>query len=138
MTARPPWRPPAARSERGRHAWVRGLWAETLCSLSLWLRGYRVLQHRRRGGRGSGCGELDMVACRGRVLAFIEVKARPNLHQASIALQPDQCQRLNRAAQAFVATHPQLAAGRDVRFDVMLVGARRWPKHVIDAWRDEH
>ncbi len=58
---------------RGRDAEHRGRWAEMLCLAHLWLTGWRVLAYRLLAKRGSGLGEIDIVARRGRVLAFIEV-----------------------------------------------------------------
>lgn len=108
-----------------------GRFAEVMCAWHLRLRGYRVLARRFR----SPVGEIDLVARRGRVLAFIEVKARPDRDQALAAVTPRQRARVRRAAELFVAHRPRLA-GCDFRFDVMLVTPGRLPAHVIDAWRD--
>lgn len=115
---------------RRRRAWRRGLWAESLCALSLTLRGYRILDRRLR----SPVGEIDIVARRGRTLAIIEVKARDAMTAAAEAVTPRQMRRLTRAADWLVAGRPGLAA-LQVRFDVMLVAPWRLPKHVVDAWR---
>ncbi|HIJ38083.1 MAG TPA: YraN family protein, partial [Rhodospirillaceae bacterium] len=45
-------------------------------------------------------------------------------------------QRLCRAAAAFLAQRPDLAA-LNPRFDVVLVRPWRWPRHLMDAWREE-
>jgi putative endonuclease len=108
-----------------------GRFAEILCAWHLRVRGYRVLARRFR----SPAGEIDLVARRGRIIAFIEVKARPDRDQALAAVTPRQRARILRAAQMFVAHRPQLAEC-DFRFDVMLVTPGRLPAHVIDAWRD--
>ena len=55
-----------------RRAYRFGHLAETLCVWSLRLRGYRVLARR----FDARVGELDIIAWRAGVLAFIEVKAR--------------------------------------------------------------
>jgi len=52
------------------------------------------------------------------------------------ALRPRQAARITRAAEAFVQAHRSLA-GLDQRFDVILVVPRRWPVHLVDAWRPE-
>ncbi len=115
-----------------RRAWRRGRWAETLCALSLMLRGYRVLGRRLR----SPVGEIDIVARRGRVLAIIEVKAREDAVSAAEAVTPRQRERLTRAAGWVVAGRPDLAS-LNIRFDVMLVSRRMLPRHIVDAWRAE-
>jgi len=120
----------ARRSAARRSAERRGRWAEALCVLRLRLAGYRILARRAK----SALGEIDLVARRGRILAFIEVKARADNATALFALTPRQSRRIERAALAFVARHPALAA-LDMRYDAMLVRPWRWPVHVVDAWR---
>ena len=122
-----------ARRQRGANARSRGKWAELLCVLSLRLRGWRVMDRGVVTGRGTGAGEIDIVARRGRVLAFIEVKARPDLDQAAAAISAAQQQRLVRGAQAYLARHPHFS-GLEPRFDAMLVAPGRWPRHLMDAW----
>lgn len=118
----------------GRDSWRRGRSAESLCVLSLRLRGYSILARRFASGRGTGAGEVDIVARRGHVLAFVEVKARPEARIAVEAIGPRQQARIRRGAESFLKRHPALA-GCLVRFDVMAVAPWRWPHHLIDAWR---
>lgn len=112
----------------------RGRWAEALCVWHLRLRGWRVLARGFATGRGSGAGEVDIVARRGRVLAFIEVKARADLAGAAQAIGARQRARIDRAAESFLRRRPDLA-GLSLRFDAMLVAPWRLPHHVTDAWR---
>ncbi len=114
----------------------RGRWAETACAWSLRLKGYAILARRHVTGRGTGAGEIDIVARRGRIVAFIEVKARPTLCQAAEAITAHQKRRLARAAGGFLARRRDLD-GCQIRFDAMLVAPWHWPCHLIDAWRDE-
>jgi putative endonuclease len=125
-----------ARATRGRTAERRGRIAEALCVMRLWLTGWRVIARRLAGKRGSGVGEIDIIAARGRVIAFIEVKARPEAGQALEAVSAEQRTRLAAAARAFIARHPRRAA-RDLRFDVMILAGGWWPTHIADAWRPE-
>jgi putative endonuclease len=101
-----------------------------LCALMLRLKGYRILARDLR----TPVGEIDIVARRGRAVAFVEVKARDDLAEASEALTRRQRQRILRAGQWFLQGRPDLA-GVDLRFDVMLVRPWRWPEHVAGAWR---
>jgi len=112
----------------------RGRWAEAYCVLRLRLTGWRVLARRVASGRGTGAGEVDLVARRGRVLAFIEVKARNTRDEGLYAVTPQQQQRIARAAEAFLARHAELST-LDVRFDVMVVGPGLALHHLADAWR---
>lgn len=122
-----------ARQARGRSAERRGRLAEALCTALLFLTGWRVLDRRVGGGRGTGIGEIDIVAKRGRTLAFIEVKARADDGTALEAVTESQRQRLSRAAESYLARRPELAR-LDIRFDVMTL-AGWWPRRIADAWR---
>ena len=79
-------------------------------------------------------GELDLVAERHGLLAFVEVKARPSLRQAAHALAPRQQARLLAAAEAWMARHPGHGT-QGVRFDVLLVAADGTIKRIVDALR---
>ncbi|MCA0199265.1 MAG: YraN family protein [Proteobacteria bacterium] len=111
----------------------RGRFAESLCVWSLRLRGWRILERRLAGKRGLGVGEIDIVAKRGKVVAFIEVKARTSETAALEAVTVAQRARIARAAEIFIARFPGGDAC-DVRFDVMTVSGFL-PVHLIDAWR---
>ena len=117
---------------RRREAFRRGHAAELLCLWHLRLRGYRILARRFR----VPSGEVDLIARRGRVLAAIEVKARPSVATASEAISPRQRRRVARALEHFLAQRPELAS-LALRFDVMLVMPGRLPQHIADAWRGD-
>jgi putative endonuclease len=116
-------------SERKRLAWRFGRFGEVICAWQLRLSGYRVIARDVR----TSVGELDLVARRGRTIAFIEVKARTG-DNAVEALMPRQRRRIIRAAEMFLADRPALAA-LDARFDVMIVGRSLLPKHFPAAFR---
>jgi putative endonuclease len=116
------------RRRRGRF----GRLAESLCVWHLRARGFRVLARRYR----APVGEIDIIGRRGRLVAFIEVKARRNFDRAAESLSAHQRRRITRAAAAFLQNSPQLQ-GLDQRFDVMLVAPWRPPRHVIGAWRQD-
>jgi len=108
----------------------RGRAAEFLCRWHLRLHGWHIVA----SGWRCPSGEIDILARRRGVLAVIEVKSRPDLAGAAGAIGPRQRRRIARAAEAFLAVRPDLA-GLDLRFDVMLVGRRRLPRHLPSAWR---
>lgn len=122
------------RSARGRAADRRGRLAENFCVVRLWLTGWRVLARRRALGKGTGAGEIDIIARRGSTLAFIEVKARSADDIALASITAAQRERLARGAEAFLARRPDLATCH-VRFDVMTLTGGFWPLRVADAWR---
>ncbi|MGF1456955.1 MAG: YraN family protein [Alphaproteobacteria bacterium] len=125
---------PHRRRDRGLAAWRRGHGAETFAALFLMLKGYRILARRLVTPRG----EIDLVARRGRLIVFVEVKARPTLEQALGALTPSVCRRLSRAAYAAVAQHAHWGDAAK-RLDAIAIVPGRWPVHrrnliVDDPW----
>jgi putative endonuclease len=112
----------------------RGRLAEFLCVLWLRATGWRILARRLKAKAGSGLGEIDIVARRGKVVAFIEVKARATHDRARESVTLVQRSRIARAASAFVARRAD-CADCDARFDVMVVDRRYIPSRIADAWR---
>ena len=98
-----------------------------------WLRlfGYRILARRFR----TKVGEIDLIARRGDIVAFIEVKRRHDLATGLEAVTPKARQRIRRAAELFIRRNPALAA-RALRFDVIVITPWTLPRHIVDAWRD--
>ena len=108
-----------------------GQYAQIICVWHLRLRGYRILARRFK----TPVGEIDIAARRGKMVAFIEVKARPTTAMAMESISLRQRKRIRRAAEAFLAAHPALTSC-DLRFDIMPVTPWAAPGHVTDAWRD--
>ena len=104
--------------------------AEACCAGLLRLKGFRIIARDFR----VPAGEIDIIARKGRLLAFIEVKARRSA--AAEVLTAKQRKRIVRAAEAFMMTRPELA-GLDLSFDLMLVGRWRRPRHLAGAWRPD-
>lgn len=84
----------------------------------------------------TGAGEVDVVAQRDGLLAIVEVKARPNLADAAVALSPRQQRRLLAAAGVILAEHPDWGTN-GVRFDLLLVDASGRIRRIADAFRAE-
>ncbi|PWB64158.1 MAG: YraN family protein [Bradyrhizobiaceae bacterium] len=117
-------------SSRERQAAFRlGLSAETRAAALLLAKGYRIAARRWK----SPVGEIDIVARRGDLLVFVEVKARARLDEAAEAVTPRQRRRIVAAAAAWLARHPGDAA-RPMRFDVVLVAPWRLPRHLPAAF----
>jgi len=93
------------------------------------LAGYSILARRYK----TKLGEIDIVARRGKILAFVEVKARGQIEAATFALGNRQFGRVSRAASLFIARNP-FHANCSVRFDAVLVTGL-WPRHLPDVWR---
>ena len=109
-----------------------GLSAESRAAAYLIAKGFRILARRFR----SPVGEVDIVARRGRLLVFAEVKARNRLDDAAESLLPRQQRRIAAAASAWLAAHPDDAES-DIRFDAVLVAPGRLPRHIPAAFETE-
>ena len=110
-------------------AFARGKVAEAKALALLMLKGYRPLA-RRYAAVG---GEIDLIMARGGTIAFVEVKARPQVDVASEAIGARKRERFSRAARAWVARNPW-AMSRSLRADAVFVAPRRWPRHVAGAF----
>lgn len=110
-------------------AFQTGLSAESRAAALLMAKGYRILAKRFRTPHG----EIDLVAKRRNLLAFVEVKARASLDEAAYALTPRQQARIINAAQAWLVAHPDHAE-LELRFDAILIAPRRLPRHLLAAF----
>ena len=106
----------------------RGRSAETLACSYLRLHGWRILARR---ARVLG-GEVDIVARRGRTLAFVEVKARASDAAAAIALDAYRMRRVAVAAERLAPGF--MREGDELRIDALFMVPRRWPRHMINVW----
>ena len=106
-----------------------GLSAESRAAALLIAKGYRIVARRFR----TPVGEVDIVARRGAVLIFVEVKARMRLDDAAEAVTDRGKRRIVAAAEAWLAQHPD-DVNRDIRFDAVLVAPRRLPRHIEAAF----
>jgi putative endonuclease len=107
----------------------RGRGAETLACWYLRLKGWRILARRIRVPGG----EVDVVARRGKTLAFIEVKARASEEAAGFALDEWRLRRVVVAAERLAPRY--MREGDEVRIDAMLIVPRRWPRHIANVWQ---
>jgi putative endonuclease len=110
-------------------AFRTGLSAESRAAAYLMAKGYRILARRFRTPHG----EIDLVARRRNLIAFVEVKARATLDEAAFAVTPRQQLRIINAAQAWLAAHPEHAEF-ELRFDAILIAPRHLPRHVLAAF----
>jgi putative endonuclease len=111
------------RAERG------GRRAEAIAAWWLRLKGWTILARRAR----TPLGEVDLIARRGRTLAFVEVKARASQAEAEHALDDYRLRRVAAAAQALAPRYAR--DGDTLRIDAIFIVPRRWPRHMPDVWR---
>ena len=107
---------------------ARGRRAERAARWWLRLKGYRILAIRARCPRG----EVDIIARRGRVVAFVEVKQRATRDAAAQALSAHGLRRVIAAAGALSAHYAR--PDDAIRIDAVLITPGRLPCHHRNIW----
>ncbi len=100
-----------------------------LASLLLRTKGYNILEQRYR----CVAGEVDIIARKGELFVFVEVKARNRRTEALESILPRQRRRIEAAAEIWLSG--QQSQEFAVRFDVITVAPFQVPSHMKDAWR---
>jgi putative endonuclease len=121
--------PAKPRSEFRKFAEGSGRRGEMWAALFLQLKLYRIVARRVK----TPVGEIDLIARRGDVTVFIEVKARSFSHQEAEALYAVNRKRVVRAAQLWLSRNPAAASG-GTRFDVIFLAPFAWPRHIVNAF----
>lgn len=106
-----------------------GLWAEMVAEIILRLKGYRIVARRYK----TPMGEIDIVARRGRMVAFVEVKFRRTIPEALECLTPSMKSRITNAARHFIAAYPAYH-DYDMRFDLFALTGPFSFQHLDNAW----
>jgi putative endonuclease len=105
--------------------------AEIWAALWLRLKGYRILQTRYK----TKLGEIDLIAKKGKAIVFIEVKHRRNAEDGLHSVTDFQARRIGDAAELYMVKAYRKHPDAEMRFDIMITGARFFPIHIRDAWR---
>lgn len=123
--SRPPRRPATPARKAAEAAGRRG---ERLAGWWLRLKGWQILDRRVR----TPAGEVDLVARKGTLVAFVEVKTRASAGELDFAIDE---RRLARVAAAAEVLMPRYAGpGDDIRVDVILLAPGTRPRHIENAW----
>ena len=107
----------------------RGRRGEGFAALWLWLQGWRIVGARVKTPRG----EIDLIARRGRTVAFVEVKWRATAAERDMSIDAWRLRRVAAAVEA--VAHRYLRDGDNPRIDVLLLAPGRWPRHIVNAWQ---
>jgi putative endonuclease len=107
----------------------RGRRGEALAAWFLRLKGWRIVGQRLKTPRG----EVDLIARRGRTIAFVEVKWRARAEELGLAIDARRMARVAAAAQALAPRYAR--DGDDLRIDVILLAPGRWPHHIVNAFQ---
>jgi putative endonuclease len=119
---------PARSAAARRTAESAGRRGERLAGWWLRLKGWRILDRRVR----TPAGEVDLIARKGSLVAFVEVKTRATAAELDHAIDE---RRLARVAAAAEMLMPRYAgAGDDIRVDVILLAPGSRPRHIENAW----
>lgn len=122
-------RPPRPRSRAARVAADdAGRRGERIAGWWLRLKGWRILARRVR----TRAGEVDLIARRGDLVAFVEVKTRATRGDLDHAIDERRLRRVAAAAELLAPTYA--ADGADIRIDVILLSPGSPPRHIENAW----
>jgi len=95
-----------------------------------WLKGqgWQILAQRRK----TKVGEIDLVAKREGLVAFVEVKWRQRAADLDLAIDEYRLSRVAAAAES--VAHEYATQGEDMRIDVILLAPGAQPRHIENAW----
>jgi putative endonuclease len=120
----------AARTSADRRkAFIRGHLSEYYAAIYLLLKGYRIVGMRFR----AKSGEIDIIARKADLVAFIEVKARRMTGDAIFAVDPATQRRIRNASLAWIARQAD-ATALSYRYDIIAISPWRRPRHFTDAF----
>ena len=111
-----------------RAAELSGRDGEARAAWFLRAKGWQILDQRVR----TPAGEVDLVARRGKLIAFVEVKTRKRAAELDHAIDEYRLARVAAAAEMLAPRY--LRQGDDMRIDVVLIAPRSWPRHIENAW----
>ena len=112
-----------------RRAERKGRTAELIAALFLILKGYRPVAWRVKTPRG----EIDLIMrCRSHIV-FVEVKTRHDLDSALFSVTNSKARRTCHAARIWLGRNARVLDA-DYRFDILLVAAYHWPRHIKNAY----
>ena len=112
-----------------REAEKRGRKGERRAALYLRLKGWRILGQRVKTSHG----EVDLIARRGKTVAFVEVKFRSNVIERDRALYNELLRRVAAAAESLAPKYAR--DGDQIRIDAILLAPRTLPRHLENVWQ---
>ena len=107
----------------------KGREGEAQAAMWLGTQGWRILAERVK----SPLGEIDLIARKGDLVAFIEVKWRKRARDLDTAIDERRLARV--AAAVECVAHEYATDGEDIRIDVILLAPGTKPRHITNAWQ---
>jgi len=114
---------------RRRKALRRGSAAEYIAAIFLMLKGYRILAMRYK----TKLGEMDIIARKGDLAVFVEVKARADEMGAVDAVSYASQKRIRAASDLWLARQRDYAR-LSQRYDIVAILPGKLPRHFPDAF----
>ncbi len=101
---------------------------ERLAGWWLRLKGWEIVARRVK----TKAGEIDLVARRDALVAFVEVKFRADAAGLDLAIDERRLARVAAAAEVLIPVYA--TNGEDVRIDVILIARGAGVRHIENAW----
>ena len=114
--------------EQRHEADQRGRQGEAEAAMWLVQQGWRIVAERVK----TKAGEIDLVARKPGLVAFVEVKWRARAALLREAIDERRLARVAAAAESVM--HLYATEGEDIRIDVILLAPGRKPTHIENAW----
>lgn len=114
---------------RRRKALRRGSAAEYIAAIFLMLKGYRILAMRYK----TKLGEIDIIARKGDLAVFVEVKARADEMGAVDAVSYTSQNRIRAASDLWLARQRDYIR-LSQRYDIVAIVPGKLPRHFPDAF----
>lgn len=114
--------------EQRHEADQRGRQGEAEAAMWLVSQGWRIAAERVK----TKAGEIDLVARKPGLVAFVEVKWRARAALLGEAIDERRLARVAAAAESVM--HLYATEGEDIRIDVILLAPGRKPTHIENAW----
>ena len=106
----------------------RGREGEAEAAMWLAAQGWQIVAERVK----TKAGEIDLIARKPGLVAFVEVKWRARSAALADAIDERRLARVAKAAE--ILAHEYATQGEDIRIDVILLAPGRKPTHIENAW----
>jgi putative endonuclease len=109
--------------------YISGLLAEFKAKSFLRYQGFSILAERFK----TPLGEIDIIAKKGNLVIFVEVKLRKTVDAAAEAIHARNQSRVRSAAELYLQQYPEYNQC-EMRFDALVMAPGGWPEHITDAF----
>ncbi|WP_252257789.1 YraN family protein [Erythrobacter aurantius] len=106
----------------------KGREGEAMAAQWLMQQGWQVVDDRVK----TKLGEIDLIARKPGIVAFIEVKWRKRASDLDTAIDEHRLSRVAAAVEA--VAHEYAGDGEDISIDVILLAPGSRPRHIPNAW----